>query len=137
MRLYDRYKAWGAKPMGRKCVWKIALFLLAAGMASAVVAGVALNQSSDTIDGLRVQALKNCQANNVQSFVQLDDLNESQRQLLTFDLTKLLGTPPERVGELRAAATANYQRRILGLAFQDCRTGDFLPPGVVPPRPKG
>lgn len=72
--------------------------------------------------------VRNCEAGNTRSQVQLEDFAETARMTASLDLERLFGIDAETAAEFRALSLSNAQRRIERLPFLDCKTGERVPP---------
>lgn len=87
------------------------------------------------LDDVSAKARRQCEAGNVRSEVQREDLMESAAQTQMVDLERLFGIGPEQAAEFRRLTDETTERRISRLPYLDCATGQRVPaplPTTIP-----
>lgn len=80
-----------------------------------------------SISKVKSEARVSCEAGNLRSQLAKDDAIDSRNRTLNLDFTKVFGTPPDQVENLRRLTIEATDRKIAAIPFVDCDTGKSLP----------
>ena len=108
---------------------KAYVFLLVGTIASFILSGVLYGRTTDEINR---RAVETCEAGNLRSDLQREDLLDSVAQTNRLDISRLFGVDAATADEFRRLAKENADRRIARLPYIDCHTGERVPPPTTP-----